>query len=149
MGHEALTELLLEHGADATSIGPGAWVIDPAIADTLLARGATVNRPPGAWIGLCCTGNSGHKENLALARGMLRCGADVAARYGGRTALHCAAKAGFAGIVDALIEYGGDVNALDDGGQTPLDAVETAARSIDRGPVRRLLIAHGARRSPR
>ena len=35
MGHEALTELLLEHGAEVASIGPGAWVIDPALADTL------------------------------------------------------------------------------------------------------------------
>ena len=69
---------------------------------------------------------------------MPRCGADVAARYGGRTALHCAAKAGFAGIVDALIEHGGDVNALDDGGQTPLDA------GRDRGPEHR----PGARAPP-
>jgi ankyrin repeat protein len=98
---------------------------------------------------MCCTGNSGHKENAALARAMLRCGADVAARYGGRTALHCAAKAGFVHVVEALIEYGGDVNALDDRRQTPLDGVESAARSIDREPVRRLLIAHGARRSKR
>jgi truncated hemoglobin YjbI/ankyrin repeat protein len=148
-GHEALTDLLLEHGADPASIGPGAWVMVPAIAEKLLARGADVNQQPGAWVGMCCTGNSGHKENAALARAMLRCGADVEARYGGRTALHCAAKAGFVHVVEALIEYGGNVNALDDRGQTPLDEVETAGRSIDREPVRRLLIAHGARRSQR
>jgi truncated hemoglobin YjbI/ankyrin repeat protein len=146
-GHEALTDLLLEHGADAASIGASAWVTYPAIAEKLLARGADVNQKPGAWVGICCTGNSGHKENEALARALLRCGADVAARYGGRTALHCAAKAGFVNVVEALIEYGGDVNALDDRGQMPLDEVENAARSIDREPVRRLLIAHGARRS--
>jgi truncated hemoglobin YjbI/ankyrin repeat protein len=148
-GHEALTDLLLEHGADAASIGAGAWVMYPAIAEKLLARGANVNQKPGAWVGMCCTGNSGHKENAALARGMLRCGADVAARYGGRTALHCAAKAGFVRVVEALIEYGGDVNAPNDRRQTPLDEVEDAGRSIDREPVRRLLIAHGARRSTR
>ena len=33
---------------------------------------------------------SGHRENAALARAMLQCGADVAARYKGRTALHWA-----------------------------------------------------------
>jgi truncated hemoglobin YjbI/ankyrin repeat protein len=148
-GHEALTDLLLEHGADAASIGAGDWVLYPAIAEKLLAQGANVNQKPGAWIGMCCTGNSGHKENAALARGMLRCGADVAARYGGRTALHCAAKAGFVHVVEALIEHGGDVNALNDRGETPLDEVEDAGRSIDREPVRRLLIAHGARRSKR
>jgi truncated hemoglobin YjbI/ankyrin repeat protein len=145
-GHEALTDLLLEHEANPASIGAGAWVMYPAIADKLLARGANVNQEPGAWVGMCCTGNSGHKENAALARAMLRYGADVAARYKGRTALHCAAKAGFVHVVEALIEHGGDVNALNDRGQTPLDEVEDAGRSIDREPVRRLLIA---RRAPR
>jgi ankyrin repeat protein len=146
-GDEALTHLLLAHGADPTAIGAGPWVMYPAIADKLVARGANVNHEPGAWIGMCCTGNSGHKENEALARTLLRYGADVAARYKGRTALHCAAKAGFANVVEALIEYGGDVNALDDRAQTPLDEVEHAAPSIDREPVRRVLIAHGARQS--
>jgi hypothetical protein len=46
-----------------------------------------------------------------------------------------------------LIEHGADVNALNDRGQTPLDELEDAGRSIDREPVRRLLIARGARRS--
>src|SRR5207249_9480680 len=146
-GDEALTDLLLEHGADPTSIGAGVWVLYPAIADKLIARGANVNQEPGAWVGWCCTGNSGHKENAALARAMLRCGADVTASYKGRTALHCAAKAGFVNVVKVLIEYGGDVNALNDRGQTSLDEVEHAGPSIDREPVRCLLIAHGARRS--
>jgi truncated hemoglobin YjbI/ankyrin repeat protein len=146
-GHEALTDLLLDQGADPTAIGAGAWVMYPGIADTLLARGADVNHIPGAWIGICCTGNSGHRENVALARSLLRYGADTAARYKGRTALHCAAKAGFVSVVEALIEHGADVNALNDRGQTPLAEVENAGRSIDREPVRRLLIAHGARRS--
>ena len=146
-GHKAMTDLLLDHGADPTSIGAGAWALYPAIADTLLSHGADVNQEPGAWIGMCCTGNSGHKENVALAQSLLRCGADTAARYKGRTALHCAAKAGFANVVKALIEHGGDVNGLNERGQMPLDEVEDAGKSIDREPVRRLLIAHGGRRS--
>lgn len=146
-GDEALTELLLQHGADPAAIGAGAWVMYPAIADKLLARGANVNLEPGAWIGLCCTGNSGHKENTALVRAMLRSGADVTAQYKGRTALHCAAKAGFVNVVEALIKQGGDVNALNERGQTPLDEIENAGRSINGEPVRRLLIAHRARRS--
>jgi ankyrin repeat protein len=78
---------------------------------------------------------------------MLRYGADVTALYKGRTALHCAAKAGFVHVVEALIECGGDLNALNERGQTPLDEVEDAGKSIDRESVRRLLIAHGARRN--
>jgi truncated hemoglobin YjbI/ankyrin repeat protein len=146
-GNKALTDLLLDQGADPTAIGAGAWVMYPAIADTLLTRGADVNQEPGAWIGMCCTGNSGHKENVALARSLLRYGADTAARYKGRTALHCAARAGFVNVVGALIEHGADVNALNERGQTPLDEVEDAGRSIEREPVRRLLIAHSARLS--
>ena len=146
-GHAVLTELLLEHGADPSAIGPGTWVLYPAIADTLRARGADVNHMPGAWIGMCCTGNSGHKENPVLAQALLRYGADTAAQYKGRTALHCAAKAGFVNVVEALIEHGGDVNALNDRQQTPLDEVENAGKSIAREPMRRLLLAHGARPS--
>jgi len=78
---------------------------------------------------------------------MLRYGADVTALYKGRMALHCAAKAGFVHVVEALIEYGGDLNALNERGQTPLDEVEDAGKSIDRESVRRLLIGHGARRN--
>jgi hypothetical protein len=113
----------------------------------LLAGGADVNQPPGVWIGLCCTGNSGHKENVALAQALLRCGADVTARYKGRTALHCAAKAGFVQVAEALLQAGADVNARNERGQTPLDDVEEAGQSIHTEPVRRLLIACGARRS--
>ncbi|MGC4045745.1 MAG: ankyrin repeat domain-containing protein [Armatimonas sp.] len=146
-GNEALTELLLQHGADPTTIGAGIWVVYPSIAEKLITRGANVNQEPGKWIGLCCTGNSGHKENPALAQGLLRCGADVTALYKGTTALHCASRAGFTQVVKALIEHGASVSAFDANGQTPLDALETAGKSVDREPVRRLLVAHGARQS--
>lgn len=138
-GQEALTDLLLEHRADPTALGAGTWVLYPSLAEKLRGLGANVNRDPGAWIGMCCTGNSGHKENAAFARALLHYGADVNARYKGRTALHCAAKAGFAQIVAALIEYGADVRARDDAGLTPRGAVEEAGLSTDKESVRRLL----------
>jgi len=143
-GDEALTDLLLKHGADPASIGAGTWVLHSGIAEKLLARGANVNLEPGKWIGICCTGNSGHKENAALARALLRCGADISARYRGDTALHCAARAGFVHVAEALIEAGVDVHAPDDQGKTPLDALETAGRSAGREPMRRLLLGRGA-----
>ncbi|MFN8440292.1 MAG: ankyrin repeat domain-containing protein [Caldilineaceae bacterium] len=146
-GHVALSDLLLDHGADPTMIGAGPWVLYPAIADKLVARGASVNHVPGAWIGLCCTGNSGHRENVALVRALLDYGADTAARYKGNSALHCAAKAGFVNVIEALLAHGADVNAPNDRGQTPLDEVERAGKSINREPVRCLLIANGAQHS--
>jgi len=148
-GDDAMTNLLLTHGANPIAIGAGPWVMHTTLADKLLAQGANVNDKPGEWIGLCCTGNSGHKENVALAQAMLRCGADVTARYKGRTALHCAAKAGFTDVAKALIEYGSEVNAINDHGQTPLDEIANAGKSIDKRPVQRLLIAHGAKPAER
>lgn len=147
-GQEVLVDLLLPYGANPTTIGAGSWVEYPAIANKLLTRGANVNAEPGVWIGLCCTGNSGHTENATLARALLRCGADMTARYKGRTGLHCAAKAGFAQVAEALIASGAEVNALDARGRTPLDALEEAGKSIRKEPVRRLLLAHGAMHSP-
>ena len=145
-GQEALTKLVLAHGADPAMIGAGAWVMCPEISSELLARGANVNHEPGAWIGMCCTGNSGHKENVALIQAMLHCGADVSAQYKGRTALHCAAKAGFPGAVEVLIARGADVNAIDECGQTPLDEIEHATTNKKYESVLRLLFDHGAHR---
>lgn len=39
----------------------------------------------------------------------------------GRTALHVAAAEGWENTVSFLIEYGADVNAIDNDGQTPLE----------------------------
>lgn len=146
-GQALLTDILLEHGADATRLGAGSWVLFPDIAERLMAHGADVNLKPGAWIGMCCTGNSGHKENVALVRAFLRCRADVSSWYKSRTALHCAAKAGYISVVEALIEYGADVNAHDERGLTPLDAVEEAGKSVAKEPVRHLLISKGGMKS--
>ena len=77
---------------------------------------------------------------------MLHCGADVSAQYKGRTALHCAAKAGFPGAVEVLIARGADVNAFDERGQTPLDEIEHATTNKKYESVLRLLFNHGAQR---
>ena len=41
----------------------------------------------------------------------------------GRTALHCAARFAHAEVVRMLVDAGADVNAADNNGYTPLDAV--------------------------
>ena len=106
-GDEYLVDLLLSHGANASRLGVGNWVLHKALAKKLISAGANVNRPYAKWIGLCCTGNSGHRENIDLARAYLEAGADVRAIYKGKTAMECATKAGFSKIVEALHEYGG------------------------------------------
>ena len=50
-------------------------------------------------------------------------------------------------LFNLLLRNGADVNARNDHGESPLDETDHAGRSIDVEPVRRLLLAHGARRS--
>jgi truncated hemoglobin YjbI/ankyrin repeat protein len=142
----AMVRLLLEHGADATSIGAGRWVLYPDLAALLSSAGARVDSS-GAWIGLACTGNQGRKDDPEYVAALLRHGARVDDRRlvgqdaeGGRaTALHYAAKAGFVRTIALLLQRGADPSARDDNGLTPLDWIERSAKTVDREAVRRLL----------
>jgi len=142
----AIAALLLEHGAPASSLGAGRWVVHPELAPMLSLAGATVGTD-GAWIGLSCTGNQGRKDDPEYVAALLRHGARVTDRRlvgqdadaGRATALHYAARAGFAGTIGVLLEHGADSSAVDDHGRTPLDWLDRAARSVDRDRVRSLL----------
>jgi truncated hemoglobin YjbI/ankyrin repeat protein len=137
---------LLEHGADATSLGAGRWVLHPEIAPMLSRAGACVDRS-GSWIGLSCTGNQGRKDDPEYVAALLRHGAHVDDGRltgqdndgGNTTALHYAAKAGFMKTILVLLEHGADPTAKDDNGLTPLDWLDRAAKSVDREAVRRLV----------
>ncbi|WP_020579707.1 ankyrin repeat domain-containing protein [Actinopolymorpha alba] len=146
-----MVKLLLDGGADATLIGAGRWVLHPQIAPLLAARGASV-RSSGSWIGLCCTGNQGRKDDPEYVRALLRHGARADDRRTGdpfgrttgvaalaATGLHYAAKAGFVQTIEVLLEHGADPRAKDSQGRTPLDWLEEAAPTVDRESVRRLL----------
>jgi ankyrin repeat protein len=142
----AMVVLLLDHGADATGIGAGRWVLHSQLAEVLGRAGASVDRS-GSWIGLSCTGNQGRKDDPEYVAALLRHGARANDRRltgqqndGGRaTALHYAAKAGFVKTIAILLENGADPAAKDDNGLTPLDWLDRAAKSVDRNTVRRLL----------
>ena len=71
-----MVELLLERGADASSIGAGRWVVHPELAPMLSHAGARVDGS-GAWIGLVCTGNQGRKDDPDYVAALLRYGARV------------------------------------------------------------------------
>jgi truncated hemoglobin YjbI len=151
----AIVTLLLEHGAPASSLGAGRWVVHPQLAPMLARAGATVGRD-GAWIGLACTGNQGRKDDPGYVAALLRHGARVTDRRlvgqgadGGRaTALHHAARAGFANTIGVLLEHGADPSAVDDHGRTPLDWLDRAAKSVDRERIRGML-RRRSDRSPR
>jgi hemoglobin len=151
-GSLAMASSLLAHGADATRIGVGRWVLHPELAPLLASRGAAVD-PSGSWIGAACTGNQGRKDDPDYVRALLRHGARATDRRGGdylkgptgvraldATALHYAAKAGFLRTIEVLLEAGADPAALDSRGRTPLDWLEQAAPSVSRDAVRELFV---------
>jgi hemoglobin len=70
----AMAELLLAHGADATRIGTGRWVLHPQLAPLLARHGAAIGSS-GSWIGASCTGNQGRKDDPEYVRALLRYGA--------------------------------------------------------------------------
>ena len=153
-GSLAMVELLLAHGADATRIGVGRWVLHPELAPLLASHGAAIDSS-GSWIGASCTGNQGRKDDPAYVRALLRHGASANDRRAGdpegatgvralnATALHYAARAGFLGTIEVLMEHGADPDARDSHGRTPLDWLDQAAPSVPRAAVRNL-IEYGA-----
>ncbi len=155
-GSTAMVELLLAHGADATRIGVGRWVLHPELAPLLASRGAAIDSS-GSWIGASCTGNQGRKDDPEYVRALLHHGASANDRRTGdpegtsgvralnATALHYAARAGFLQTIELLIEHGADPDARDSHGRTPLDWLEQAVPSVSRAAVRNL-IAPGQRR---
>jgi truncated hemoglobin YjbI/ankyrin repeat protein len=141
-----LVAMLLDHGADATAIGVGRWVMHPELAPMLLRAGACIDRS-GQWIQASCTGNQGRKDDPEYVTALLRHGARVDDRRlsvqmtdGGRaTALHYAAKAGFINTIEVLLDHGADPEFRDDNGLTALDWLARASKSVNREAVRRLL----------
>jgi len=142
-GSVAMVELLLAHGADATQIGVGRWVLHPELAPLLADHGATIDSS-GSWIGASCTGNQGRKDDPEYVRALLDHGARVDDRRTdvralNATALHYAARAGFLRTIEVLIEHGADPDARDSHGRTPLDWLDQAAPSVSRAEVRDLI----------
>jgi ankyrin repeat protein len=149
-GGVTMTELLLAHGADATRIGVGHWVLHPELAPLLASRGAAIDSS-GSWIGASCTGNQGRKDDPEYVRALLHHGASANDRRAGdpegatgvralnATALHYAARAGFLRTIEVLLDHGADPDARDSHGRTPLDWLEQAAPSVPRAAVRNLI----------
>jgi ankyrin repeat protein/truncated hemoglobin YjbI len=142
----AIVAMLLDHGADATTIRAGRWVMHPVLAPMLSRAGARIDRS-GDWIRISCTGNQGRKDDPEYVAALLRHGAraddrreTVQVTDGGRaTALHYAAKAGFVKTIEVLLDHGADPEVRDDNGRTPLDWLARASKSVDFDAVRRLL----------
>ena len=146
-----MVELLLEHGADARSVGAGRWVLDAEIAPALARAGASAGVGIGGedsadWVRISCTGNQRRQDDPGFVAALLRHGARVEQRYNGATPLHYAVKAGFVQTIGVLLAHGADLEAADARGRVPLDWLRDGADSVDRDAVRRAV--GGTRRAP-
>ena len=137
-----ITKMLLENGAN------------PNKAPRILDDGSDMSRllkahgvPPKdinsqnhmGWPPLvyACRGDKGEHPNDVLR--LLELGADINVRNSkGKTALHCAAKAGFLKVINLLIEKGASMDALDKMGETPL--FEAIRSTIKNGEKQRVTI---------
>jgi uncharacterized protein len=100
-GRADVTALLLERGADVTSMSRHEFVKVTPLHSAVAAEGA---------------------EDLATVEALLERGAPVdAPAEGGGTPLHSAAFNGNVPIVQALLAHGADPEAATDDGKTPLD----------------------------
>lgn len=142
--------VLFAAGLAPTDVEPPRRGIDgPEMVALLESHGVRCgpDRAEGGWPPLvfACRGDRGGNANRVQA--LLAAGAAVDGRnHKGQTALHCAAKAGFAGIVQLLLAHGAPVDAQDDSGATPL-AVALRSTVKDKrklAAVVRLLAAAGA-----
>lgn len=102
------------------------------------------------WMGwpplpYACRGDKGeHPEKVER---LLELGADIDVKSSkGKSALHCAAKAGFVKVINLLIEKGANIDATDNTGETPI--FEAIRSTIKDGEKQRAalktLLAHGA-----
>lgn len=145
-----ITTLLLENGADPNK---APRILDDGSEMSELLKSYGV--PPKdinaqgdmGWPMLVYVCRGDNREHPDKVLRLLELGADIDVRnYKGKTALHCAAKAGFLTVIDLLIEKGATIDAPDNNGETAL--FEAIRSTIKDGEKQRAaieaLLANGA-----
>lgn len=146
---DILAELFAAGLCPADAAVPRSGILNAPLRAVLQAHGVDCgpDQAEGGWPPLVyqCRGDRG--GNVERVKALLAAGADVDARnHKGQSALHCAAKAGFAPIVALLLDAGTSADGRDAQGETPL---ATALRSSVKSKTKlqavvRLLVAAGA-----
>ena len=126
--HMEVVELLIAKGGDVNAMDiigrtPLDWVNQlnpPQTADLLRKHGGKTGEELKAERALL---NAAFKGNIEAVKKHLDDGVDVNAMWDATemTPLHSAARLGHIKIVELLVAEGGDVNAMDNDDQTPLD----------------------------
>ena len=146
-GHEAVTKLLLDNGADvAAAKNKGATALMlaavggyEAVVNLLLDHGADVAAADNnGYTALMNAARAGHE---AVAKVLLDHGGDVAAaNKNADTALMQAAGAGHEAVAKVLLDHGADVAAANNNGVTALIFAARAGHEA----VAKVLLDHGA-----
>lgn len=135
--HVGIVKLLVENGADPSK-APKKVDDNSEMSQLLKSYGnpsADINAlDVMGWplIVYVCRGDKGeHPEEVIRLLGL---GADIDARSSkGKSALHCAAKAGFLKVLDLLIEKGINIDATDNKGETPLfEAIRSTIKNREK-----------------
>ncbi|MEM7125138.1 MAG: ankyrin repeat domain-containing protein [Chloroflexota bacterium] len=126
IGRMDLIELLFSAGADPsqTEVFPVLYKGKAEIIEFFFRKGVDVNKKDRnrGWPPIVYVSRGDKGEHPEKVKALIDYGADVDARGPkGITALHAAAKAGFARVIKVLLEAGADINATTDTGKTPLD----------------------------
>ena len=133
-GRLDLARRLVNGGADPSRAPVFAvlYTGDPEIMEYFFARGVDPDHRDGVtdWPPIAYVSRGDKGEHPEKVEALLRYGADVnAAGPKGVTALHAAAKAGFARVVDVLLKAGADREARTKAGETPLDLARRNKRA--------------------
>ena len=149
-GRVDITKLLIDNGADP-SMAPRVYDDNSEMSVLLKSHGVPskdinaldkMGWPPLVYV---CRGDKGEHPETVLR--LLKLGADIDVRSSkGKTALHCAAKAGFAKVIDVLIDNGAKIDAIDNHGETALyEAIRSTIRKREKQRAALVaLLNHGA-----
>lgn len=132
-----IVKLLFENGADAHK-APRIYD-DNSDMSVLLKSHGVPSKDINAfdWMGwpplpYACRGDKGEHPEKVLR--LLKLGADINVQSSkGKTALHCAAKAGFLKVINVLLENGASIDAIDNNGETPLyEAIRSTIKNREK-----------------
>ncbi|KAJ3115228.1 hypothetical protein HDU96_001012 [Phlyctochytrium bullatum] len=112
----------------ATLLGLASASLNAPAVKLLLEKGAPVNPVPTGHRSKPPLFFALEEDNLEILQLLVQHGADLNSRYRGDTALHRAAAKGRPEVVKLLLEFGADIEALNEDGLTPLCAAARKGR---------------------
>lgn len=132
-----IVKLLINNGADPSK-APRIYDDNSEMSVLLKSHGVPskdinafdwMGWPPLPYV---CRGDKGEHPEAVLR--LLELGADINVQSSkGKTALHCAAKAGFLKVINVLIENGANIDATDNNGETPLyEAIRSTIKNREK-----------------